>query len=56
MTQEDGLKFLKELRELPYDTSKDTTGASDLTSLCTKPEIHEIEEGKVTPSLNTFSF
>ena len=22
MTQEDGLKFLKELRELPYDTSK----------------------------------
>jgi hypothetical protein len=44
-TVEDGLRFLKELREMPYDTSK-VGQVYVTTSLVQKPEIHEIEGEK----------
>ena len=44
-TLEDGLKFLKELREMPYDTSK-VGQVFVKTSRGQKPEIHETEGEK----------
>jgi hypothetical protein len=44
-TLEEGLKYLKELREMPYDTSK--VGQVFIkTSIGQKPEIHGTEGGK----------
>ena len=44
-TLEDGLEFLKELREMPYDTSK--VGQVFInTSIWKKPEIPETEGEK----------
>ena len=44
-TLEDGLKFLKELREMPYDTSK--VGQVFVTTFIgQKPEIHKTEGEK----------
>jgi hypothetical protein len=44
-TVEDGLRFLKELREMPYDTSK-VGQVFVTTSIGQKPKIHGTEGGK----------